>query len=187
MAREMLDAMVAINRNAARLIGEVADDQWEEKTPCTEWSVRDLVGHMIGTTRYFEACAGRTDAPAAPGEPAGSIGDDPAATFEEAAAATMAAWTAEGALDGDVTIPAEMPAVAALGVNLLDTGIHCWDLATAIGADHGLTDGQVALIDRWVRKVVTDDVRAGGGFGQDLDDGGSAGLRSTLAFAGRRT
>ena len=30
-------------------LGGVRDDQWDAPTPCTEWSVRDLVVHVIGT------------------------------------------------------------------------------------------------------------------------------------------
>ena len=98
----------------------------------------------------------------------------------------MAAWRSEGATEGTVSIPAEMPAVAALGINVLDTGTHSWDLARAIGADHGLTDAQVALIDSCSRQTVTDEIRAGAGFGPDLDDGSAEGLTATLAFLGRR-
>ncbi len=180
----MLTAMAAINDNAVRLIGEIGPDQWEEKTPCTEWNVRDLVNHMVGTTRFFQASASRT-APPAPAE-GDQLGDDPVAAFRQVAQDTLAAWTAPGATEGSVEVPAEMPAVAALGINLLDTGTHCWDLAQAIGADHGLTDEQVALIDQCSRQTVSDEVRSHAGFGENLDDGSAEGFASTLAFLGRR-
>ena len=31
-----------------RLVEGVGDDQWELPTPCTQWSVRDLVNHVVG-------------------------------------------------------------------------------------------------------------------------------------------
>jgi uncharacterized protein (TIGR03086 family) len=180
---DLVAAMAAVNDNAARLIGQIGADQWDDKTPCTEWNVRDLVNHMVGTTRFFQASASRT-APPAPAE-GDQLGDDPVATFQAAAEATMAAWTSPGATEGSVEVPAEMPAAAALGINLLDTGTHCWDLAQAIGVDHGLTDEQTALIDRCSRQTVTDEVRGYAGFGANLDDGSADGFVATLAFLGR--
>lgn len=181
---QLMAAMQAINDNAVRLIGQVGADQWDQATPCTEWAVRDLVLHMTNTTQFFQAVAGRSE-PAPPLE-AEVLDGDAAEVFSGVAEATMKAWNTPGAAEGEVTIPAPMPAVAALGINLLDTGTHCWDLATAIGADHGLSDDQVALIDQCSRQTVTDEIRAGAGFGPDLDDGSASGLPSTLGFLGRR-
>lgn len=181
---QLLAAMQAINDNAARLMAQIDDGQWDQPTPCSEWAVRDLVLHMVNTTQFFQACAGRSE-PLPPVE-ASAVEADPAALFGGIAEATMKAWHGPGATEGDVTVPAPMPAVAALGINVLDTGTHCWDLATAIGAEHGLTDEQVALIDRCSRQTVNDEIRAGAGFGPDLDDGSATGLTSTLAFLGRR-
>lgn len=182
--QQMLDAMGGINGNAARLIAEIEPGQWDRATPCSEWTVRDLVGHIVGVTRTFTASASRSNPPA-PAE-GDQLGDDPAATFAETADASMAAWRGDGALDGMVAIPGEMPAMAALGINVLDTGTHCWDLAKAIDAEDGLTDEQKALIDVCARRTVTDEVRAAAGFGPDLDDGSLQGFDATLAFLGRR-
>jgi uncharacterized protein (TIGR03086 family) len=38
----------------ARLDG-VHEDQWSLPTPCTEWTVRELVGHVVGTQRQVLA------------------------------------------------------------------------------------------------------------------------------------
>ena len=184
-ATRLLASMQTINDNALRLIAEVGDDQWDNATPCTEWTVRDLVLHMVNTTQFFQAGASRTE-PNPPVEAAELDDGDRAALFRRHAEATMAAWNAPGAVEGAVSLPSEMPAVAALGINLLDTGTHCWDLARAIGADHGLADEEVALIDRCSRQTVNDDIRALAGFGPDLDDGSTTGLTATLAFLGRR-
>jgi uncharacterized protein (TIGR03086 family) len=202
MNDEMLDALDEIYANANRLVASVQDDQWEDKTPCTEWNVRDLVDHMTGTSRICYAAATRTDLDAsagagndgggAGGAGAGNADDglapgrDQVAEFAAAAAATAAAWRGAGALDGMVSVPAEMPAVAALAVNIIDIGTHTWDLGTAIGRDHALSPEIVALIDQWNRKVVSDDVRAGGGFGDILEPESGDGLVEMLAFVGRQ-
>ena len=35
------------------MIAGVRDDQWELPTPCAEWSVRDLVQHLITGNQLF--------------------------------------------------------------------------------------------------------------------------------------
>lgn len=183
MSTEMLSALDEINRSANRLVGSVSADQWEAPTPCTEWSVRNLVNHMTGTTKLIGASAARTE-PTDPPD-ADHLGDAPVAAFAAATEATSSAWRSDGALDGMVSVPAEMPAVACLGVNIIDIGTHCWDLATAIGGDLGLSDDTIALIDQWNHQIVSDDVRAGGGFGTILQPADDGRLTTMLAFVGR--
>ena len=183
MSEEMLTALEEVNANAYRLIDSVGESQWSSPTPCTEWTVRELVNHMTGTTKFIGASASRSEPDSPPD--ADHVGDDPAAAFLAASKVTAAAWRTEGALDGMVSIPAEMPAIASLGVNIIDIGTHCWDLARALDVDHGLSAETIALIDQWNRQVITDDVRSGGGFGQALDSDGDA-LTTMLAFVGRR-
>ncbi|MGZ4504808.1 MAG: maleylpyruvate isomerase N-terminal domain-containing protein, partial [Nocardioidaceae bacterium] len=33
-------------------LARVRPDQWDAPTPCTEWSVRDLVNHVVGEDRW---------------------------------------------------------------------------------------------------------------------------------------
>ncbi len=180
---KMLDALDSIYENANRLVADVTAEQWSAQTPCTEWKVRDLVNHMVGTSRFLVAAATRATPSDAPD--ADHLGDDPVGAFAAAAKMSSEAWRSDGAIDGMVTIPAEMPAIAALGVNIIDIGTHCWDLAEAIGADHGLSDSLVGTIDFWNRQVVSDEIRAGGGFGEALETDGSDGMSNMLAFVGR--
>ena len=134
MSDEMLGALDEIYANANRLVGSVRDDQWDDKTPCSEWNVRDLVQHMSGTSGVCYAAATRTEM-----DPNAEPGDDPVTEFAAASAAASAAWRGEDALEGMVSVPADMPAIAALGVNIIDIGTHVWDLATALDQDHGLS------------------------------------------------
>jgi len=89
---------------------------------------------------------------------ADQLGDDPAGRFAGYAAATSAAWHEDGVLEGMTVVPAEMPAIAALGVN---------------------------IIEEWNHKVVSDQVRSGEGFGEVLPAADQGGLTGMLAFVGR--
>src|SRR5215472_1418991 len=53
---DAMDAMDAVDASAARvveLVGQVRPEQWSEPTPCTEWDVRTLVGHLIATRQGY--------------------------------------------------------------------------------------------------------------------------------------
>ncbi len=184
MSDQLRDQLDAVYANATRLVAGVGEDQWELPTPCTEWNVRQLVNHMGFTARVLAASAKREAPSFSPDDD--HVGDDALAGFEQLAASSVAAWRAPGAVDGMVQVPAEMPAVGALSANVLAIGIHSWDLATATGQDHGLTDEQIKVIDEADRMLISDDVRAGGGFGENLDPSGDAPLTRMLAFVGRR-
>ncbi len=180
----MLDTLEALYANANRLIESVTPEQRHLQTPCSEWDTHALVNHMTGTCNVLGAAARRQTPASTPDDD--HFGDqDPPAAFAAAAAANLEAWRTPGALDGEISVPIPMPAMAGLGVNILDIGTHCWDLATTIGADHGLTDEMIATIDQWNRAVVNDEIRAGGGFAPALEPSSDDALAAMLAYTGR--
>lgn len=184
MSNEMLANLTAVQANARRLVDGVAADQWDAPTPCSEWNVRQLVNHMGFTNRILGGAAIGQAPTYGPDDD--HVGSDAAAGFAERSASNEQAWRSEGALDGMVGVPFEMPSTAALTVNVLDIGIHCWDLATATNQDHGLSADLIAAIDAGDRAVINADIRASGGFGEELQPGGDGALTSMLAFVGRR-
>src|SRR5436305_1518026 len=50
----LLDEVLA---KAATLIGNVKEDQWELPTPCPDYDVKALVGHMVGWAQVFASAA----------------------------------------------------------------------------------------------------------------------------------
>jgi uncharacterized protein (TIGR03086 family) len=184
MSDQLLDTLDAVSANANRLVAGVGPDQWDLPTPCSEWNVRQLVNHMAFSMRALGASALREAPTFGPDDD--HLGDDPVGAFADHASANGAAWRSADATEGMVEVPAGMPAVGALSANVLDLGIHSWDLATATGQDHGLTGDQVAVIDQCDRQLITDDVRSGGGFGVVLAPSDEQPLTTMLAFVGRR-
>jgi Mycothiol maleylpyruvate isomerase N-terminal domain len=49
-AMDAMDALDAAGVRLVELAGQVGPDQWSDPTPCTEWTVRTLVGHLIAGT-----------------------------------------------------------------------------------------------------------------------------------------
>lgn len=147
---------------AAALIAGLGDDDWGRPTPCTEWSVRDVVNKMTASTQLFAAFGRRERPDPAPDliDPAEILGDDPLGVYLEAAADCRAAWRADGAMEG--TAPStvgEFPAKAVLNARIFDTTILSWDVATACSIEHHIDDVQAAYVLR-VAKALVPTVRA---------------------------
>jgi uncharacterized protein (TIGR03086 family) len=134
--------------STAEIIKGTAPDQADLPTPCSEWDVRSLLSHVIGTLWLTEALF-TGQAPRYPMAPGGLPdtdpgGDDPVAAYAEASAAALAAVGAGDALSrAHVTPLGEMPGPLLAGFTTLDIAVHGWDLARATGQPADL-DGRLA-------------------------------------------
>lgn len=128
----------------ALLITAVPADRWTAPTPCSEWTVRDLVAHLIAGNVKYAGIARGDDFVA--GAPPASVGDDPAATYRQTLSDMLHAWEAPGALDREIGLPRGQRgrAEVAAWIHLAETLGHGWDLATATGQQAGFNDEDVA-------------------------------------------
>jgi uncharacterized protein (TIGR03086 family) len=167
-------------QHAEHVITRIRLEQYSDKTPCVEWTVRDLLEHMMSVAAALGAVAA--------GRPAErfELDADPPAQFRRIAAATLAAWRAPGVLDRTFEFgPGPMPGRALASINLLDTATHSWDLATATGQPATLPEVVARAALEASTMVITDEVRVGR-FGPEVDvpDGASPTDR-LVAFLGR--
>ncbi|WP_149180453.1 TIGR03086 family metal-binding protein [Streptomyces sp. TRM49041] len=119
----------------------VRDDQWDDPTPCTEWSVRDLVSHLTGEQLWVVDLVGtgRTVAEVGDAYDGDVLGDAPVAAWDRAMAGARDAFREEGALDRTVNLSSgDTPARAYCSQMVADAVVHSWDLSRAIGADDRL-------------------------------------------------
>jgi uncharacterized protein (TIGR03086 family) len=145
---ELFPAFERAVDSTAEIVTMTPKDQLDAPTPCTEWDVRALLNHLIGTLWLAAALFGDQAPryPMAPGglPPGDLAGDDPAAAYAEAATAALAAAAAGDSLTRvHVTPLGEMPGPALAGFTTLDMLVHGWDLATATGQPADL-DGRLA-------------------------------------------
>ena len=108
-------------------------EHFEAPTPCTEWNVRDLLNHLIGSYEVVAAAGGG-------GVTNSAVTDftatDHVAAYEGAAAKAVKAFAAPGALERAFDMPwGETPGDVLLGLMIADTVVHGWDLAKATGQD----------------------------------------------------
>jgi len=159
---EALDRAVA---STAGVVKTVRPDQAGTPTPCTEWDVRDLLNHIIGTLWLCEALfSDRAPRhPMAPGGLPGTdlAGQDPAAAYAEASAAALTAASAGDTLTRVHTTPlGDMPGPALAGFTTLDILVHGWDLARATGQPAALDDALTAHVLAFAEQAIAPDFRA---------------------------
>ena len=170
---------------ATRLVSSVRPDQLEGATPCSGWTVRDLLRHMVGGTVSFRGMLeggpmGRIEA---------TVDDEQLdASYRDGAAALIAAWRENGALDRTMTMfGGEVPAVVPLNLQLTETAVHSWDLATSIGHG-GELDDEVAEGALAFAEANLGPDRRGQSFGPPLEASPGAGAYERLAaFTGRQS
>ncbi|MGD9701186.1 MAG: TIGR03086 family metal-binding protein [Acidimicrobiia bacterium] len=175
-----VDTLEQTFQHAHRVIAGVKASQHDDTTPCTEWTVRDLMEHMIGVVAGLGAAA----AGAAPSP--FTLGADPAAQFDDASQAALAAWRTDGVMDRVVDGGAgPMPGHVLAGINLLDTATHTWDLATATGQNATLPDDVAAAALGASKAIVSPEIRPGR-FGPEVAAPSGADPTSQLvAYLGR--
>lgn len=126
--------------------------QWRSATPCTEWTVRDLLNHLVGEQRWAPSLlAGATIADVGDRFDGDQLGADPLAAWTEASGAARAAWEEPGATERQVHLSRGPAPAEDYGWEMAgDLAVHAWDLAHGIGADPAL-DPELAevLYERW--------------------------------------
>ena len=118
-------------------VHRVGPDQWAAPTPCTDWSVRDLVNHMTVEQLWVPPLlAGDTPAGVGDEYDGDQLGDDPVAAWDAAAADARAAFAEPVALARTVHLSyGDSPAESYCTEMAVDAIVHSWDLARGIGAD----------------------------------------------------
>lgn len=134
-----------------RIAAQVRPDQWEDPTPCTDWSVRDLVNHVVSEERWtVPLMRGSTMEEVGARFDGDLLGDRPDAAVREAAAGAVDAISEPGAVERTVHLSfGDTPAGEYANQLFADHLVHSWDLAKAIGADDRLDTDLVAACADW--------------------------------------
>jgi len=148
-----MDSIEALRRARdefeSRLV-QVSADQWLLPTPCSEWTVSDLVNHMLLATRMgFQLLTGvsREEVLAGLDDDLLRAADDPIDAFSDLAEQMHEAFAAAGGLEGTVPHPmGDIPKTQFIDFRIGDYATHAWDLARAIGAEEQLDDGVVQRV-----------------------------------------
>jgi uncharacterized protein (TIGR03086 family) len=153
------------------LLGSVSQDDLGRPTPCSDWTVSDLVDHVVqAPSRFATMVRGEQVDWAAPTPHA----DDPVTAYQENAQALRAAL----AEHPDTEVGPEWQCA--------EIAVHTWDLATALGRSTDTFDPEVAERGlAFMQPSLNDDNRSPA-FGPEMQapEGANAYTR-IAAFAGR--
>jgi uncharacterized protein (TIGR03086 family) len=162
-------------------VDALAGRSWAARTPCSEWSVKDLVGHVVSVHRQVIAGLDAS-APPSPATDADLVG----AWRDATAAITSALADPERASSPVSGRFAPMPLEDLIGRLLCaDTLVHTWDLARATGQDEQLDPGGVTYA--FAMLLPADEaIRGPGSFGPKLEPPFDADEQTRfLCFLGR--
>jgi uncharacterized protein (TIGR03086 family) len=182
---EPTDQLAAILPALKDLVDQIDADQLTNATPCDEFSVHDVLDHMIVLGAMF-AYSFRGMEPPELGAPA-VYGRVPAAEFGESMDELLAAVQAPGAMERTIESPfGPMPAPTFARLVAFDGLVHGWDLAVSTGTPFRVAEPVIDAVDAFAREALTDDMRDGRTF---CDPTEPPPLGSTLdrlaAFSGR--
>lgn len=172
---------------ATRLVEVVGEADLGKATPCSEWDVRALIGHMTGVVRMFHAGLTGEPAESTDGSPLGA--GELAVAYRAAAERLMAAWRAPGALEGTMKLPiGEPPRSMGIGIVTADQLIHSWDLARALGQSVALDAEVCGATLETMHGLMKPEFRGPGrAFGEELSCPPEASIQDRLlAFSGRQ-
>lgn len=138
------DVLAASYQALDAAVAGVGDDQWQLTTPCSDWTVIQVVQHAAGDQLAYAAALGIGSGPAYdPFAPSGTVSGAPVALVRDAIEQTAAAWATVS--DTTETVPTPLPhgalptPVAAV-MCALDAAVHAWDIAIAIDKPSPLDD-----------------------------------------------
>ena len=173
----MADATTAFGARLAR----VEASQWSSPTPCADWDVRALVNHVTGELLWIPPLLeGSTIAEVGDRFDGDVLGDDPLATWTEAAALAQAAASQPGAQERTVHLSfGDHPGSGYLGQVTCDVVIHGWDLARAIGAEDRIDAALLGFVDDFLGPQM-EEWRGAGVLSAVVDVGPDAGDQERL-------
>jgi uncharacterized protein (TIGR03086 family) len=122
----------AATDRAVAVVEAVGSDQLRWPTPCSQWTVQQLIDHLVGGAEYLIAAA--SGAEPVPSE--GTRGTDYRMRVDRA----LSALALPGAMERVCVSPLgfDWSVADAVAGTFMDVLIHTWDLARATGQDERL-------------------------------------------------
>lgn len=159
--------------------------QMNDPTPCSEFTVHDVLDHMIVLGGSFAYWFRGDEAPEL--KAPAVYGWVPAAEFREVMDDLLDAVKSPGAMERLITTPmGEMPGETFARLVAFDGLIHGWDLAKSTGQGFEVPAAVICAVDDFARGALTPETRDGNRFKdatsapEDADQ-----LERLVAFSGR--
>jgi uncharacterized protein (TIGR03086 family) len=165
-------------------VSELRTADLDRPTPCADWSLGDLLAHMIGQHHGFARAARELTAPAEAYRP---VSFD-AATWAHSVRELLDAFAGADLNGNAVAIelaPAPLPISQLVAAQLLDTVVHTWDIAESVGVGFTPPEDVLAATASIAAGIPDRAFGPGRAFATRLPADGDTWQR-TLALIGRR-
>lgn len=151
------------------VISAISANQADWPTPCAEWSVQDLLHHLVvqDLHRYTIMARGHNVDPQAS---TATVGADWSTRFGDGAALLMRAWSTAD-LNTQVALPGggEAPLRSRIGLQITEFTVHSWDLARATGVPIALDSVLAEQSLAWAQRMLKPEYRGvERGFGPEV-------------------
>ncbi len=132
-------------------VDTVPDDKWDAPTPCTDWTVRELVNHVVGEDAWtVPLMRGSTMAEVGDSLDGDLLGDQPTETALRSASEALAVVAQTLPTGGKVHLSYGDEDMGEYLLQLTaDHLVHAWDLAAATGGDTTLDADLVEGVGAW--------------------------------------
>lgn len=132
-------------RAVADIVTKITDDQLGNPTPCTEYSLGDVLDHVDGLSLAFTLAARKTPSDQTASGDAGRLPEDWRTRIPERLAELAEAWSHPDAWTGETSAGGvDLEGAEAGLVALNEVIVHGWDLARASGQELEVDDESVA-------------------------------------------
>jgi uncharacterized protein (TIGR03086 family) len=132
MSDDEVEVLARGLEQTALILAEVTDERLTDPTPCPDWTLSDLVDHVVlGTANFARSVRGQDVDWSAPTP---HVGPERVDAFRAAAADLLTAWREQGTEDAEPG-PDWQSA---------ETAVHAYDLAAALGRSTADLDPDVA-------------------------------------------
>ncbi|MBV9282956.1 MAG: TIGR03086 family protein [Chloroflexi bacterium] len=174
----------------ASVLSGVGREVYDDPTPCSEWTVRDVINHIVAGARRFAGWASGEPSSATPaGQAPDVVGDEPYDAYVDASKEMVEAWRRRG-LEGEVAFgPLGLaPARSVCRVAMVDHLVHGWDIAQSVGRSFTADDELIDVSWEFAHANMTPERRgAGKPFADAVEPPqGATRLDQLMAFMGRR-
>lgn len=186
-AQTMADLFSASLDNTIRIVSSVAQDRWSSATPCSEWTVSDLVNHLTNENLWaVELLAGKTTEEVGDRLDGDLLDNDPVGSYISSAEKARDAAFQPGALEvichlsfGDVQGSVYLSQI------FMDTLLHGWGIAVGSGQNTDLPPDLVTACYP-IAQIIRKEFGEYGIVGEDLEDPSADMQDRLLGVLGRR-
>jgi uncharacterized protein (TIGR03086 family) len=174
-----LDSAEATLGVLRQVLHTIAGDDMSRQTPCSEYDVTQLTGHLLKSIRALGGMVGADHS---------MLGETDSVERQiiTAARPTLDAWHRHG-LAGNVPFSGgEMPAKDAAAILSLEFLVHAWDYAVAVEHDVKAPESLAEYVLGLAHKLIQPEQRSSAGFDGPVDvPADASALDQLIAFTGR--